>query len=51
MSTKFKGTIMQTEKALINDRLRVQKYSENFAFQLFIILQEFTREICYFLKK
>ena len=28
-----------------------QKYSENFVFQLFIILQQFTREICYFLKK
>ena len=28
-----------------------QKYTENFAFQLFIILQLFTREICYFLKK
>ena len=28
-----------------------QKYTENFAFQLFIILQQFTRKICYFLKK
>ena len=28
-----------------------QKYPENFAIQLFIILQQFTREICYFLKK
>ena len=28
-----------------------QKYLENFAFQLFLILQQFTREICYFLKK
>ena len=28
-----------------------QKYPENFAFQLFIILQQFTREIRYFLKK
>ena len=27
-----------------------KKYSENFAFQLFIILQQYTREICYFLK-
>ena len=26
-----------------------QKYSENFAFQLFIILQQYTREICYLL--
>ena len=42
---------MQTEKSLINDRLRVSKYPEDFAFQLFLILQEFTREICYFLKK
>ena len=31
---------MQIEKALINDHLRVfQKYPENFAFHLFIILQ------------
>ena len=28
-----------------------QKYPETFAFQLFIILQYFNREICYFLKK
>ena len=28
-----------------------QKYPENFAFQQFIILQSFTREICYFHKK
>ena len=28
-----------------------QKYPENFAFQIFINLQQFTREICYFLKK
>ena len=34
-----KGTVMQIEKALINDRLRVSKYLENFTFQLFIILQ------------
>ena len=27
-----------------------QKYPESFAFNLFIILQYFTREICYFLK-
>ena len=26
----FKGTVMQIEKALINDRLRFQKYLENF---------------------
>ena len=28
-----------------------RKYSENFAFQLFIILRSFAREIRYFLKK
>ena len=28
-----------------------QKSPENLAFQLFIILQQFTNEICYFLKK
>ena len=28
-----------------------QKYPENFAFRLFIIFQEFTLEICNFLKK
>ena len=27
-----------------------QKCPENFAFQLFIVLQQFTRKICYFLK-
>ena len=42
---------MQTEKALIKGRLRFQKYPENFAFQLFTILQQFTREMCYFLEK
>ena len=41
MFNNFKGTAMQIEKALINDRLCV-------SFQLFI---EITREICYFLKK
>ena len=31
---------MQIEKALINDRLRLlQKYPENFPFQLFVIFQ------------
>ena len=29
---------MQIEKALINDRFMLQKYPENFAAQLFIIL-------------
>ena len=42
---------MQIEKTLINDRFVFQKYPENFGFQLFIILQEFTRQICNFLKK
>ena len=35
----LKGTVMRTENPLINDRFRYQKYNENFAFQLFIILQ------------
>ena len=35
----FKGTVMQIEKELINDRLLFQKYPENFAFEIFIILQ------------
>ena len=30
---------MHIEKTLINDRLRVQKYIENFTFQQFILLQ------------
>ena len=42
---------MQIEKALINDRLRVSMYPEKILFQLFIILQQLTREICNFLKK
>ena len=33
-----KGGIMQIEKGLINDRLRVSKIPESFALQLFIIL-------------
>ena len=28
-----------------------QKYPENFTFQLFLVLQQFARKICYFLKK
>ena len=35
----IKSTVMQIEKTLTNGRLRVQKYPENFAFLLFIILQ------------
>ena len=42
---------MQMEKALINVAYMFQKYTKNFTFQLFIILQYFTREVCYFLKK
>ena len=34
-----KGTVIKIEKALTNDHLRVQKYSENFAFQLLLIFQ------------
>ena len=34
---------MRIEKALINDRLRVSKVYENFTFQLFTVLQLFTR--------
>ena len=34
----LKGTVMQIEKALINDCLHFQKYPENFAFELFITL-------------
>ena len=46
----IKGTVMQIEKALMIASV-FQKYPENFAFQLFTILQQFTSEICYFLKK
>ena len=35
----YKDTLMQTEKALLNDRLLFQTYPESFALQLFIILQ------------
>ena len=35
----FKGTVMQIEKALINNGLRVRTYPEKVAFQLYIILQ------------
>ena len=33
-----KGTVLQLEKAMINDHLRVSKYPESFSFKLFIIL-------------
>ena len=39
MGLQIKGTVLQIEKALINDRSCVLKVSENFAFQLFMILQ------------
>ena len=47
----IKGTVMQIKKTLINDRLRISKYPENFGFQLFVILQEFTSQICISLEK
>ena len=34
-----KGTVMQIKKALINVAYVFQKYSKNFAFQLFLVLQ------------
>ena len=37
--THFKGTVTQIDKELINGRLHVSKYPENFTFQLFIIFQ------------
>ena len=46
-----KGRVMQIEKALTNDRLRVSKVSGKFRIPTFIILQQFTRKISYFLKK
>ena len=43
---------MQIEKALWQMISYVfQKYPENFSFQLFLILQWYTHEFCYFLKK
>ena len=33
------GTVLQIEKARLNDRLRVSKYPKNLAFQLFLVLQ------------
>ena len=48
---EFKGTVMQIEKALINDRYVFQKYPENFSFQLILILPKLTREIWSFLQK
>ena len=38
-SHSFKGTIMQVEKALMNYRSHASNFPENFAIQLFIILQ------------
>ena len=45
-----KGTVMQIDIALINDRWRFQKYFENFGFQLLIILQKFSLKVAYFLR-
>ena len=39
LNFNLKGTVMQIEKALINDPLQLQKYPENFALQLFKVLQ------------
>ena len=42
---------MQIEKAVIgNCFFFLQRYLENVIFQLFIIVHQFTRAICYFLK-
>ena len=37
MKFSIKGTVMQIETALINDRLGFQKYPANSAFWLFVI--------------
>ena len=42
---RITGAVMQIEKILLSDRLPVSKYPENFAFQLFIILQLFTGKL------
>ena len=47
----FKGTDMQTEKALINDLLRVSKVSLKFHIPTIYNFVAITREIFYFLKK
>ena len=46
-----KGTVMQIEKAQINDRLHVSKVSWNFRIPTIFNFTVFTREICYFLQK
>ena len=51
VSQPFKGTVMQIEKALINDRLRVSIVSREFFVPTIYNFTKFTREICYFLKK
>ena len=38
-SQYLKGTTMQIKITLIKDCLRIPEYPENFAFQLFVILQ------------
>ena len=44
----LQGKVMQIEKAVINDPLRAEnlKSIPTIVFQLYIILQYFTREIC-----
>ena len=51
LSQPFKGTVMQIEKALINDRLRVSIVSREFFVPTIYNFTKFTHEICYFLKK
>ena len=47
----IKGTIMQIEKASINDRLRVSKVPWKHRIPtIYNFAVTFTREICYFLK-
>ena len=45
------GSVMQIEKTLINNCLRVSKISWKFHIPTIYDLAVITREICYFLKK
>ena len=47
--SNIEGTVMQIEKVLIMIASVFHEYPENYAFKLYIILQEFTCEICYFI--
>ena len=47
----FKKTVMQIEKALINDRLLVLNVSWKFGIPTIYIIAVGSREICYFIKK